>query len=235
MLSLQVAYLKAVSVAWVDVMVVQWLGVYVVVHPQPLKIQLELLFSPSQLQTCWSSRNRSSRSFCRTAGGEHRRSKRRCLKAQLGPDLGHRRRRPHWVGMGWHPWKQLLRSPRPPKAPQLPTPPPWAEASVRGKTSSSLRTARHQSPPPALSAYQPPSWLLWRSWKPKGWGLKRKTPTLWRGRGVTILRSTPGWRRISPHPTVHTLHMLSVIHRSISWFYFYICGLFVFSAAQHKP
>ncbi len=182
-------------------------------------MHLELHFSPSQPQTCWSSRNRSSESFWRTVDGRQTRSRRGCCRAQLGPDPG---RRLYRAGVVWCPRKQLLRSPRPPKALRLPTPPPWAEASPRAKTSSSLRTARHRRPPPALSAYQPPSWLLWRSWEPKGLCLKRKTPTPWRGRGVTIARSTPGWRRIWPHLKVHTHFIcLDVIHISISWFSFF--------------
>lgn len=205
-------------------MVVQWLGVYIVVHLKPPKMQLELHFSPSQPQTCWSSRNRSRRSSCRTAGGEQMRSRRGCCRAQLDP--GPARQRPRWSGMVWHPRKQLVRSLRPP------TPPPWAEASPREKISSSLKKARRRRPPPALSAYQLPSWLLWRSWEPKGWGLKRKTPTLWRGRGVTTLRSTPGWRRIKRPPTVHTQFIyLDVSHTSVSWFYYefsYLCILRIF-------
>lgn len=190
-----------------------WFDPSFVFHPQSPRMQLEFPFSPSQPQTCWSNRNRGSENFCRTVCRGQATSRRGCCRVQQGPDPG---RHPHRAGSVWRPRKQRARSPRTPRALRPPTPPLWAEVSPKGRTSSSSRTALHLQPPPARSAYQPPSCWLWKSWEPRGRGFRRKTPTLWRERGVTAVRSTPGWRRISPHPRVHNhacvyqMHVLSV-------------------------
>ena len=189
-----------------------------VVHPQSPKMRLVLQFSPSQPLTCWSSRNRCSGSFCRTVDKERRRSRKGRCRTLQGSDPD--RPRPHGPKMVWCPRKQLLRSPDPPGAPEHPMHPHWAEASPRVTTSSSLRTAPPRPLQPALWAYQLPRWLLWRDWEEKARSLKRKTPTPWRGRGVTTGKSALGWRRIWPHPQVHYwpwFIFLLLIHH-VFWF-----------------
>lgn len=178
-------------------------------------MQLELLWSRSQLQNYWSSKNRSRRSFCRTACGERRRSRRGCCKIQQDPDPPPPRH--HRAKMLWCLQNQPARFPRRPKAQQHLTCPRWAEASLRGTISSSLIKARRKRRPPALLVCQPPRWPPWRSWKPKGWGWQRKIPTLWRGKGGTVLKSAPGWRKTSPHQKVRPHHGFILHYLDVHW------------------